>query len=66
GLRLHDSTKTHRRQPEFDEEYRRVLTGREASFACQRYHQLRRLALMVLQGNFRYVLRGLFHRLKAC
>jgi glycosyltransferase involved in cell wall biosynthesis len=65
GLRLHGATKTHRHQAEFDEEYRRVLAGCEVSAACRRYHQARRLALMIAQGNFGYVLRGLARRLNS-
>lgn len=63
GLRLHEATKTHNRPSSFDEEYRKVLAGREASIAARRYHQLRRLFLMLMQGNFDYVLRGISRRL---
>ncbi|MDR2507670.1 MAG: glycosyltransferase [Candidatus Accumulibacter sp.] len=63
GLRLHEATKTHNSPTGFDEEYRKILAGREASTAARRYHQLRRLFLMLMQGNFNYVLRGIGRRL---
>lgn len=65
GLRLHEDTKTSRRQEIFDREYRKILEGREASPLSKNYHQLRRLMLMLGQGHFRYVFRGLVKRVRA-
>jgi glycosyltransferase involved in cell wall biosynthesis len=63
ALRLHDNTKTSKRQQTFEDEYRRILAGREASALSKRFHQFRRLALMAKGGNWRYVSRGLVRRL---
>lgn len=63
GLRLHEDTKTSNRQSVFDQEYKKILAGREASIWSKRYHQLRRLGLMALQGESSYILRGFARRL---
>lgn len=63
ALRLHSETKTSRRQLVFDHDYRRVLAGREPSTWDRRYHQFRRMWLMLGQGEVRYVLRGLLARM---
>ena len=63
ALRLHEETKTSNRQKVFDEEYKRIRAGREASSWSKRFHQLRRLALMVRDGNLYYVSRGVARRL---
>jgi glycosyltransferase involved in cell wall biosynthesis len=63
ALRLHEETKTSNRQQVFDEEYKRIRFGREASVWGKKFHQLRRLALMVKDGNWRYVSRGITRRL---
>ncbi|MHB8727690.1 MAG: glycosyltransferase family 2 protein [Sulfuricaulis sp.] len=62
GLRIHGETKSSRIQERFEEEYRRILRGRESSGAVKRFYQLRRLALMLVQGNVFYILRGLGRR----
>jgi glycosyltransferase involved in cell wall biosynthesis len=62
ALRLHSETKTSHRQPIFDQEYRQILRGREPSSWDKRYHQLRRMCLMLANGELRYVLRGLAAR----
>jgi hypothetical protein len=64
GLRLHGDTKTSNRQHVFDAEYQKILAGRNASFLNKKYHQLRRLVLMMHDGNFSYISRGLFRRLR--
>jgi hypothetical protein len=64
GLRLHEDTKTSNRQNVFDVEYQKILAGRNASFLSKKYHQLRRLVLMMQDGNFSYISRGLFRRLQ--
>lgn len=63
ALRLHSETKTSHRQTVFDHEYRQILLGREPSTLDKRYHQLRRMCLMLSQGELRYVLRGLVARM---
>lgn len=63
ALRLHEETKTSNRQSVFDEEYKRIRSGREASTWTKKYYQLRRLALMLKDGNLRYVSRGVLKRL---
>lgn len=63
ALRLHEETKTHNRQPVFDDEYRRIRQGREISAPVKKMYQIRRLMLMLAQGNIGYVLRGSLHRM---
>jgi len=63
GLRMHEDTKTSKRQEVFEREYRKILEGRQASWVSRKYHQLRRLMLMLAQGDFRYVFRGLVKRM---
>lgn len=63
ALRLHSETKTSHRQVVFDQEYQKILAGREPSTWDKRYHQLRRMCLMLGQGELRYVLRGLVARM---
>lgn len=62
ALRLHSDTKTSNRQSIFDQEYSQILAGREPSAWDKRYHLLRRMCLMLAQGELRYVLRGLVAR----
>jgi hypothetical protein len=61
-LRLHEDTKTSLRQHVFDAEYKTIRAGREASACSLHLHQLRRLMLMLSQGEWRYVVRGLLSR----
>jgi len=63
ALRLHEGTKTSNQQDVFDREYRQILAGREPSTLDKRYHQLRRMYLMLAQGELSYVMRGLVARL---
>jgi glycosyltransferase involved in cell wall biosynthesis len=63
GLRLHEETKSSNRQQTFIDEYRAILSGREASAWSKKYHQIRRLALMLADGEFRYIARGIHSRL---
>jgi len=65
GLRLHEDTKTSKRQEVFDREYRKILEGRQVSPLSKKYHQVRRLVLMLGQGDFSYVFRGLVKRMRA-
>lgn len=62
GLRLHEDTKTANRQAVFEREYRKILEGREPTTLSKKYHQFRRLALMLMNGESRYVSRGLLNR----
>lgn len=62
ALRLHEDTKTSNKQYVFDDDYRRILKGRELPAFAKRYFQIRRLALMIGQGNFEYVIRGMLRR----
>jgi glycosyltransferase involved in cell wall biosynthesis len=63
ALRLHEQTKTSNRQDVFDQEYRQILSGREPTTLDKRYHQFRRMCLMLAQGELSYVMRGLVARL---
>ena len=62
GLRMHEETKTSNRQAVFYREYEQILEGRKRSSLSKKYYQIRRLILMTGQGNFKYVVRGLFRR----
>lgn len=62
ALRLHEDTKTSNRLAVFNDEYRRILRGREPSVLIKRFFQIRRLVLMLSQGHLKYVIRGLFRR----
>lgn len=59
ALRLHDETKTSLQTQRFQEENQRILAGREVPAWQKKFYQLRRLALMLGQGQLAYVLRGL-------
>jgi hypothetical protein len=62
GLRYHADTKTSKHQAGFDAEYRRILAGRTLPRYQTRYYQARRLLLMLGEGRFRYVCRGMARR----
>lgn len=62
GLRMHDETKTSNRQAIFIDEYRQILAGREMASWIKPWYQLRRMVLMLQQGEFAYVSRGLLKR----
>ena len=59
ALRLHGETKTSLLAQRFQEENQRILAGRELPPWQKRLYKLRRLGLMLGQGQVRYVLRGL-------
>ena len=63
ALRVHGDTKTSNRQHVFEREFEQILSGREPSTLDKRYHQFRRMCLMLAQGELRYVLRGLASRM---
>ena len=63
ALRVHGDTKTSNRQAVFDIEFEQILSGRKPSALDKRYHQFRRMWLMLAQGELRYVLRGLASRM---
>lgn len=62
GLRIHGETKSSTIHERFEEEYRCILRGRELHGAVKRLYQLRRLVLMLVQGNVFYILRGIGRR----
>jgi glycosyltransferase involved in cell wall biosynthesis len=64
GLRMHEETKTSNRQAVFIREYEKILQGRKCSSLSKKYYQIRRMVFMFGQGNFDYVVRGLFRRAK--
>jgi glycosyltransferase involved in cell wall biosynthesis len=64
GYRLHDQTKTHNMEEKFKEEWGQILQGRKFPRWKVRLYQLRRMILMLGQGEFGYVLRGLIHRVQ--
>ena len=59
ALRVHENTKTSNMQDIFDAEFAQILADRKPSAWDKRYHQLRRMCLMLAQGEIQYVLRGL-------
>jgi len=63
ALRVHGDTKTSNRQDVFDREFEQIRSGREPSALDKRYHQFRRMCLMLAQGELRYVLRGVASRM---
>lgn len=62
ALRLHSETKTSTKAQMFQEENNRILTGREMPNWLKQLYRLRRLVLMLEQGQLRYVLRGISRR----
>ena len=62
ALRLHGETKTSLFTQRFQEENQRILAGREMPQWQKRLYKLRRLGLMLGQGQVSYVLRGLLRR----
>jgi len=63
ALRVHGDTKTSNRQDVFDREFEQIRSGREPSALDKRFHQFRRMCLMLAQGELRYVLRGVASRM---
>jgi glycosyltransferase involved in cell wall biosynthesis len=64
GLRLHGRTKSSRIPEVFAEEYRHIRTGREAGRLARHAYELRRLILMLAGGQFGYVTRGIYRRIR--
>lgn len=64
GFRLHGATKTSNWTQRFAEENSRILQGRQFPQWRVRLYQLRRIALMLGQGNIGYILRGLIRRMQ--
>jgi len=63
ALRLHGEPKTSLLAIQFHEENKKILAGRELS-ACQKFaYKCRRFMLMIIGGQFTYVVRGLWSRL---
>ena len=65
NLRLHSETKTAQYQDYFDHEFQTIREGRDVSPVAKKYYQMRRFLLMILQGDFKYVARGIINRLGA-
>lgn len=63
GLRMHQATKTAQSQSDFTREYASILAGMGLPGWRKRLYQLRRLSLMVADGEWAYVTRGLRNRL---
>ena len=63
NLRLHNDTKTANFQTCVNSEYALIRKGRESTIFIKRYYQLRRLFLLLLQGDWSYALRGISRRL---
>ena len=64
GFRLHGETKTSNWTQRFSEENSKILQGRQLPQWQIRLYQLRRIALMLSQGDFAYVMRGLVRRMQ--
>lgn len=62
ALRLHGETKSSRRAQLFQEENFRILAGREMPVWRKSLYKLRRVALMLGNGQIGYVLRGAYRR----
>lgn len=63
GYRLHDATKTHTQAERFLDEYAEILRAHPRLPSWKRLiFKSRRLSLMLIHGNWRYVLRGLYLR----
>lgn len=62
GLRLHGATKASNQTGLFLEENQRILAGREMPGWKRRLYMLRRFGLMLVHGQFGYVLRGMVRR----
>jgi glycosyltransferase involved in cell wall biosynthesis len=62
ALRLHGETKTSLLAQQFREENEKILAGRVLPAWQKKLYKLRRLALMLGNGQVRYVLRGLLRR----
>lgn len=63
GYRLHDATKTAKQQQRFLDEYRSILRSHPIMPRWKRpLYKLRRMALMLADGRWGYVFRGLYLR----
>ncbi len=58
AFRLHGETKTSQQGPLFGAEQQKILQGRQMSLWKKNWYKLRRLVLMIGQGQISYVLRG--------
>jgi glycosyltransferase involved in cell wall biosynthesis len=62
ALRYHEQTKSSTQSATFTEESKLVLAGREMSTWQITFYRLRRYTLLLTQGHFRYLLRGITRR----
>jgi glycosyltransferase involved in cell wall biosynthesis len=65
ALRMHDETKTSLNFDRFFEERKLFLTGLEMPAYRIWFYRLRRFVLLMMQGNFYYVMRGIWRRVVA-
>ena len=63
GYRLHEQTKTNMHANQFTIENMSILRGRRKGLWFKRIYQLRRLVLLLGQGNYWYIMRGMVRRL---
>ena len=63
GYRLHEATKTNNFEERFIQERKEIMQGRMLPAWLKRLYQVRRLGLMVAQGDFFYIARGLLRRI---
>lgn len=64
ALRIHGETKTTLHPQNFIDEYEIILDGRKLPDWQKKLYKIRRLWLMILQGNFHYILRGLIRHMR--
>lgn len=62
AFRLHDAAKTSNSMHRFMEENKRILHGRTVPYWMASLYRLRRMALMLGQGNISYLVRGIIRR----
>ena len=62
ALRIHEETKSNKKSQLFYEENCRILFGREIPAWQKPWFKLRRFILMLSQGQFKYIFRGILRR----
>ena len=63
GFRLHSETKTSNQTQLFTEENNKILKGIQLPMWMVRVYQIRRMALMLFQGDVGYIVRGILRRI---
>ena len=64
GFRLHDDAKTSLNHQDFIDEKNKILEGRTLPIWQKQFYKFRRLLLMLAQGDFRYVVRGIMRHVR--